>query len=85
MKNWLIATALSLLISSSIYADVTTTRPVVTNVDSNIEVVIVDNYDLGGDASTTKVYNEAERSEEHTSELQSPDHPVCRLLLEKKN
>src|SRR5438552_9216950 len=27
----------------------------------------------------------ASRSEEHTSELQSPDHLVCRLLLEKKN
>src|SRR5207244_5616530 len=27
----------------------------------------------------------AYRSEEHTSELQSPDHLVCRLLLEKKN
>src|SRR3990170_8181217 len=26
----------------------------------------------------------AGRSEEHTSELQSPDHLVCRLLLEKK-
>src|SRR5258708_29592873 len=30
----------------------------------------------GGDA--------VKRSEEHTSELQSPDHLVCRLLLEKK-
>src|SRR5258708_9852235 len=28
--------------------------------------------------------NDAFRSEEHTSELQSPDHLVCRLLLEKK-
>src|SRR5258708_20142435 len=28
---------------------------------------------------------QAPRSEEHTSELQSPDHLVCRLLLEKKN
>src|SRR5258708_31774588 len=28
--------------------------------------------------------NLADRSEEHTSELQSPDHLVCRLLLEKK-
>src|SRR5438552_13601552 len=28
---------------------------------------------------------ELDRSEEHTSELQSPDHLVCRLLLEKKN
>src|SRR5258708_18018648 len=27
---------------------------------------------------------QAPRSEEHTSELQSPDHLVCRLLLEKK-
>src|SRR5258708_8987082 len=27
---------------------------------------------------------EGARSEEHTSELQSPDHLVCRLLLEKK-
>src|SRR5258708_24416716 len=31
------------------------------------------------DVSAAKV-----RSEEHTSELQSPDHLVCRLLLEKK-
>src|SRR5258708_25879289 len=29
--------------------------------------------------------NPPARSEEHTSELQSPDHLVCRLLLEKKN
>src|SRR5947208_9087856 len=28
--------------------------------------------------------SQASRSEEHTSELQSPDHLVCRLLLEKK-
>src|SRR5258708_32060232 len=29
-------------------------------------------------------YIPTNRSEEHTSELQSPDHLVCRLLLEKK-
>src|SRR5690348_18020713 len=29
--------------------------------------------------------SEKSRSEEHTSELQSPVHLVCRLLLEKKN
>src|SRR5258708_10671836 len=29
-------------------------------------------------------FNGFGRSEEHTSELQSPDHLVCRLLLEKK-
>src|SRR5258708_11288561 len=32
----------------------------------------------------SEVTSEAMRSEEHTSELQSPDHLVCRLLLEKK-
>src|SRR5258708_11256114 len=31
-----------------------------------------------------RVRHYALRSEEHTSELQSPDHLVCRLLLEKK-
>src|SRR5215216_6026789 len=30
------------------------------------------------------LYGVLGRSEEHTSELQSPDHLVCRLLLEKK-
>src|SRR5258708_14285342 len=36
--------------------------------------------------TSSKVFEEIllERSEEHTSELQSPDHLVCRLLLEKK-
>src|SRR5258708_24923771 len=31
-----------------------------------------------------KIDGDGQRSEEHTSELQSPDHLVCRLLLEKK-
>src|SRR5207244_9268946 len=37
---------------------------------------------LADHAGTMRQHN---RSEEHTSELQSPDHLVCRLLLEKKN
>src|SRR5437899_3487412 len=43
---------------------------------------------IGGGASQTphQVTNlTGERSEEHTSELQSLRHLVCRLLLEKKN
>src|SRR5438552_16375971 len=36
-------------------------------------------------ATLTLFKKETDRSEEHTSELQSPDHLVCRLLLEKKN
>src|SRR5258708_16205129 len=39
----------------------------------------------GGDlALHAKTHGIDQRSEEHTSELQSPDHLVCRLLLEKK-
>src|SRR5207244_5034850 len=34
--------------------------------------------------SCSQRYRQMMRSEEHTSELQSPDHLVCRLLLEKK-
>src|SRR6185436_18360724 len=33
---------------------------------------------------TQVTFQPERRSEEHTSELQSPDHLVCRLLLEKK-
>src|SRR5258708_1795734 len=36
------------------------------------------------DVAVSSVVGGAPRSEEHTSELQSPDHLVCRLLLEKK-
>src|SRR5258708_22650888 len=35
-------------------------------------------------ATAIKRARQLARSEEHTSELQSPDHLVCRLLLEKK-
>src|SRR5207244_13537870 len=38
----------------------------------------------GHGAGRDRRRNCAMRSEEHTSELQSPDHLVCRLLLEKK-
>src|SRR5207244_1951259 len=40
--------------------------------------------ELPGFSGRFEIYH-ATRSEEHTSELQSPDHLVCRLLLEKKN
>src|SRR5258708_26319465 len=38
----------------------------------------------GGLRQTARGLRPEARSEEHTSELQSPDHLVCRLLLEKK-
>src|SRR5258708_29968760 len=37
-----------------------------------------------GEMAEIEAWKAAERSEEHTSELQSPDQFVCRLLLEKK-
>src|SRR5258708_27201160 len=37
-----------------------------------------------GEAAIKNPTKSENRSEEHTSELQSPDHLVCRLLLEKK-
>src|SRR5947208_13046026 len=44
-----------------------------------------DGLEVGADADERKTKNLIRpRSEEHTSELQSPDHLVCRLLLEKK-
>ena len=36
------------------------------------------------DDDSIESHIEETRSEEHTSELQSPDHLVCRLLLEKE-
>src|SRR5258708_26122769 len=51
---------------------------------------LFDHYDQELEVAVSRTYLLAEnhrylRSEEHTSELQSPDHLVCRLLLEKKN
>src|SRR5258708_14834058 len=44
---------------------------------------LVENFDATIVESSIKPVR-MRRSEEHTSELQSPDHLVCRLLLEKK-
>src|SRR5258708_22741830 len=41
-------------------------------------------YTLDRDSGELLVAEKFDRSEEHTSELQSPDHLLCRLLLEKK-
>src|SRR5207244_8041241 len=50
-------------------------------------VVIEEGAVLGANVTitgSTPIIDVTGRSEEHTSELQSPDHLVCRLLLEKK-
>src|SRR5258708_8014352 len=44
-----------------------------------LSMTVTVNLQLSRSSTTLRL-----RSEEHTSELQSPDHLVCRLLLEKK-
>src|SRR5437763_14550884 len=48
-------------------------------------VVVDNNRGKTGDAPADSGVTGRVRSEEHTSELQSPMYLVCRLLLEKKN
>src|SRR5438552_8501560 len=48
-------------------------------------IVLVTGPTGSGKTSTLYTALNEIRSEEHTSELQSPDHLVCRLLPEKKN
>src|SRR2546426_7421719 len=55
-------------------------NPIVEGVD---EMPTRSNYFIGRDPAGWRTDAE-ERSEEHTSELQSPCNLVCRLLLEKK-
>src|SRR5258708_26347404 len=64
-------------------------KDMVTHDIEPIELVVVNLYPFE-EVVTKERLDEQElieyidRSEEHTSELQSPDHLVCRLLLEKK-
>src|SRR5258708_27476539 len=54
-------------------------QDVISGVDYLIDKGLVDKDRVGAMG-----WSQGGRSEEHTSELQSPDHLVCRLLLEKK-
>src|SRR5258708_11025643 len=48
------------------------------------QVVRTTSVAAAGSRGSKSRFTRFRRSEEHTSELQSPDHLVCRLLLEKK-
>src|SRR5690625_5080495 len=49
----------------------------------NINPADIESIQVLKDAAAASIYG-SRRSEEHTSELQSRGHLVCRLLLEKK-
>src|SRR5256885_6908158 len=55
-----------------------------TRLDNGLDVIVVENHAVPLATVLVAVRNGAYRSEEHTSELQSPCNLVCRLLLEKK-
>src|SRR5690625_4760708 len=55
------------------------------SVDSSILDTTVDSFDRHYTVNVRATWLLLKRSEEHTSELQSRGHLVCRLLLEKKN
>src|SRR5258708_9633462 len=55
----------------------------IANQQDTVEDLVAGMMELHGDRDNPHTL--WSRSEEHTSELQSPDHLVCRLLLEKKN
>src|SRR3989442_14379392 len=54
------------------------------NGDVNVSVFLLSALPGRGPGPHRHPYDEDIRSEEHTSELQSRPHLVCRLLLEKK-
>src|SRR5207253_6650297 len=64
------------------------TNPVETNSSTEIRLLIIRaSFALEGPSLCTRARDappSATRSEEHTSELQSRGHLVCRLLLEQK-
>src|SRR3712207_7877217 len=59
-------------------------RPHPLDARDEVESVLVRHDHVGDDEVSLPVLHPA-RSEEHTSELQSRQYLVCRLLLEKKN
>src|SRR3989442_14488689 len=67
---------------STLFPYTTLFRSIIALADSRDAVAL--GPGLGRDAETDEAVPGTERSEEHTSELQSRPHLVCRLLLEKK-
>src|SRR3712207_7729534 len=57
---------------------------VIAGVDRGLSLLVVARPQLAEDLAAQRLDGGGRRSEEHTSELQSRQYLVCRLLLEKK-
>src|SRR5947208_17006169 len=80
---------LHILLFSSIcffffFNDTATTEIYTLSLHDALPIYALDQKEPGCRARGREPGDQTHRSEEHTSELQSPDHLVCRLLLEKK-
>src|SRR5437660_5736121 len=64
--------------------DTATTEIYTLSLHDALPISIAPHRPLGQVCIVTQLQQPADRSEEHTSELQSRGHLVCRLLLEKK-
>src|SRR5256885_5463345 len=69
---------------STLFPYTTLFRSAVTTADASIERTHIERWSTGLSEFADDVGDDVLRSEEHTSELQSPCNLVCRLLLEKK-
>src|SRR5689334_24370009 len=75
-----------LLARSTLFPYTTLFRSLAVHCEEAVDHADVRLHSLGQrDQVAVHRLHRAERSEEHTSELQSQFHLVCRLLLEKKN
>src|SRR5438552_6673029 len=79
---------ITLLFLFFFFNDPATTEIYTLSLHDALPILDVQNsVDTGGNRISLAAFDKDAntiRSEEHTSELQSPDHLVCRLLLEKK-
>src|SRR2546429_9919313 len=67
---------------TTLFRSVTQVRDASGNIATASQEIATGNQDLS--SRTEQTASNVQRSEEHTSELQSRLHLVCRLLLEKK-
>src|SRR5258708_26248860 len=77
---------LSALFFFFFFNDTATTEIYTLSLHDALPILLVPSFEgsLEGWRASFSWHSDFWRSEEHTSELQSPDHLVCRLLLEKK-